>query len=123
MTIEIKHYDTFNLVKSILQAVHEAMGPVCYDEICDLLKSMDKVPTTDDNGYFVEENPFDKGMKKVMALVPEEYKNSTLAKGILGHEAMGPVCYDGWLLKKELMHNDKDCMWIDDCIEAYEKIV
>ena len=124
MTLEIKHMDTFNTIKCILQAFHDSSAE-SYNEICELLKQMEKVPETDGSGFFVEEEPL---MEKIKALIPnKEYTDAEenlidlFIRSIDGHEAMGPVCYSGYCLKRELMKNDHECMWVDDIIELYEK--
>lgn len=54
MNLEIKHMDTFNFIKGLLDAYHRNTGAACYDEVDDILTQMDKAPATDDEGYFIK---------------------------------------------------------------------
>ena len=53
MKLEIKHIDTFNFIKGLLDTYHRNTGAACFDEVDDILTQMDKVPATDDEGYIV----------------------------------------------------------------------
>lgn len=61
MTIEIKHIDTFMMLRGILGVISNNISPEVYDEFSSIIRKMDKAADagslkTDDYGYFIKED-------------------------------------------------------------------
>lgn len=61
MTIEIKDMDTFNLIKNLMD-ITTHISVQALDGAKSILEQMETVPSTDDEGYFIE----DPGKKIIM---------------------------------------------------------
>lgn len=135
MTIEINHIDTFLLIKGILNTIYNTGTPECINEVAPLLNQMDKVPSTDDQGYFINEDPRTSALNKLHLVshydkieeyldkdtdVKHAYENLEADIG----EAMGPVAYAAWKLKWTIMVSQYSQYigtdWIDDFLKWYE---
>lgn len=61
MTIEIKHIDTFMMLRGILGVISNNISPEVYDEFTTITRKMDEAADTgslktDDYGYFIKED-------------------------------------------------------------------
>lgn len=135
MTIEINHMDTLLMVKGILDTIYNTGTPECINEVAQLLNQMDKVPSTDDRGYFIKEDPRANALKKLKEFSCydkiEEYldKEPDVKHAYINlesniGEAMGPVAYMAWLLKMAInaaaYKHVYGTEWIDNFLKWYE---
>ena len=139
MTIEIKHMDTFRLIKGLLNEVNNALTAERLHELGKVLDQMEKVPETDDLGYFTEgSDPRQKMLKKWnkcynwythtdFKQLSEPVQSAIKSFEAQIGEAMGPVCYAGWKVidtakaKQEPDEVITDLeQYVDACIKIYE---
>ena len=128
MTIEIKNYDTFSLIKGFLEVYHSSSSAQSYDEAAFILEQMKNVPSTDNEGNFIEdqrelcklqwleyEQEFKRGY--MYSVEQKQARDNFFAQ--IG-EALGPVCYAAWKFKQSF-EKSTNTDWIDKCIKYYEK--
>ena len=148
MNIKISHVDTFNLIKGILSVVKDTNSAESFKELDNVLEQMNAVPTTNDCGYFVDEDTlkpdprtpeekmqekfcdiFDEAKLGVTAFDMNERHGDEPVPGFFGAwdeflSSIGGapmvVAYAGVKLRRKFEAAGKLTWWIDICVDYYD---